>query len=176
MMLILGCGLGLIQTTEAEAAGASALEQRTQSFTIRLQGSVAEVTPLFGPVREAEWAPTWRPRFICPAVGEQREGVVFTTTNAKGKTRLWLLTDYDVKRGRVEYVLVTPGFTIDQIKIQVNPDRTGQSKATITYRHSALAPEGNEEVATLDADWAEQQRFHWERAINAVLTQRGMHD
>src|SRR5438309_11332549 len=37
------------------------LEQRTQSFTISLKGSVADVTPLLGPVREAEWAPGWAP-------------------------------------------------------------------------------------------------------------------
>ena len=42
------------------------IEQRAQSFTIGLNGSVADVTPLFGPVREAEWAPDWSPRFIHP--------------------------------------------------------------------------------------------------------------
>ncbi len=28
----------------------------------------------------------------------------------------------------------------------------------------------------LDARWAEQQRVHWERAINAVLTKGDAHD
>jgi hypothetical protein len=158
------------------AGGAVALEQRTQSFTIELKGSVADVTPLFGPVREAEWAPGWTPRFIHPAEGAQHEGVVFTITRANGKDRLWLLTAYDVKEGRVEYVFVTPGFTANEIKIRVVPDGEKQCRATITYRHSALAPEGNEEVAKLDGYWAEQQRLHWETAINAALAKGGAHD
>ena len=177
VLMMLGCGVIQIQAAAAGAAGgAAALEQRTQSFTIELKGSVADVTPLFGPVREAEWAPGWTPRFIHPAEGAQHEGVVFTITSANGKERLWLLTAYDVKEGRVEYVFVTPGFTANEIKIRVVPDGEKQCKATITYRHSALAPEGNEEVAKLDGHWAEQQRLHWETAINAALAKGGAHD
>ena len=97
------------------------VEQRTQSFTIILNGSVSEVTPLFGPVREAEWAPDWSPRFIHPVQGVQREGVVFTTSPGDGRDRLWLLTTYDVRNGRVEYVVVTPAFTANEIKIRVVP-------------------------------------------------------
>jgi hypothetical protein len=176
IMMILGRGLMLIQAAPAGAAGAAALEQRTQSFTIMLKAAVADATPFFGPVREAEWAPTWTPRFIHPAEGAQREGVVFTTTSADGKDRLWLLTAYDAKGGRVEYVFVVPGFMANEIKIQVIPNGEGQCKATITYRHSALAPEGNKEVAKLDALWAEQQRVHWETAINQALAKAGAHD
>ena len=101
-LMMLGCGLMQIQAATAGAAGTAALEQRTQSFAIVLRGSVADVTPLFGPVREPEWTPTWTPRFIHPLEGAQREGVVFTTTSANDKERLWLLTAYDVKEGRVE--------------------------------------------------------------------------
>jgi hypothetical protein len=161
---------------QAHAGEVPALEQRLQSFTITLKGSVKEVTPLFGPVREAEWAPSWTPRFIHPAKNAAQEGAVFTTRSANGKERLWLLTVYDVEHGRVEYVFVTPGFTANEIKIRVMPDGERKCKATIAYRHSALAIEGNEEVAKLDPHWAEQQRVHWEAAINAVLEKRGAHD
>jgi len=159
-----------------ETAAAVSLEQRTESFAILLQGSVADVMPLFGPLRETEWAPSWAPRFLHPPEGAQREGVVFTTTTSKGKERLWLLTTYDIKDGRVEYVFITPGFTANEIKIHVVPKGDRQCKATITYRHSALAPEGNEEVTKLDAHWADEQRAHWETAINAALARGGAHD
>jgi len=108
---IFACGLALVQTEFAGVGGKAVPEQRTQSFTIALNGSVADVTPLFGPVREAEWAPDWSPRFIHPAQGVQREGVVFTTKSGHGGDRLWLLTTYDVRNGRVEYVVMTPAFT-----------------------------------------------------------------
>src|SRR6266508_2459111 len=88
--------LALVQAASAGEVGtAAAVEQRTQSFAIVLNGSVSNVTPLFGPVREAEWAPNWSPRFIHPTQGVQREGVVFTTSRGHGRDRLWLLTTYD---------------------------------------------------------------------------------
>jgi hypothetical protein len=173
MMLALTC---VLMQNPAATAVAAALEQRTQSFTIALKGSVAEVTPLFGPVREAEWAPSWAPHFLHPPEGAQREGVVFATTTSNGKERVWLLTAYDAKEGRVEYVFVALGFTANEIKIRVVADGDRHCKATITYRHSALAPEGNEEVDKLDAHWAEQQRVHWETAINSALAKGSAHD
>jgi hypothetical protein len=167
--MIWAWGLALVQAALAGEADTAVVEQRTQSFTIGLNGSVGDVTPLFGPIREAEWAPDWLPRFIHPAKGAQREGVVFTTSSAHGKERLWLLTTYDVGNGRVEYVVMTPAFTANEIKIHVVPEGKQHCKATITYRRSALVPEGNEEVAKLDAHWAEEQRIHWETAINEAL-------
>ena len=164
------CSLAVVQLAVAEEAGRM-VEQRTQSFTIGLNGSVADVTPLFGPVRETEWAPDWSPRFIHPARGVQREGVVFTTTGGHGADRLWLLTTYEAGNGRVEYVVIMPALMASEIKIRVVPDGKQHCKATITYRRSALAPEGNEEVAKLDAHWAEQQQIHWEKAINETLAE-----
>lgn len=169
LFLFLLVGVG----TSAVVAGGPVLEQREQSFSIRLNGSVAQATPLFGPVREAEWAPTWKPRFIHPANRAQREGAVFTTTGVDGRERLWLLTDYQPATGYVEYVIVVPAFIASQIKIRVVPDGENRCQATITYRHSALDPQANSEVAKLDPDWAEQQRIHWETAMNAALGRDG---
>ena len=170
------CCLALLQAALAGEAGTAMIEQRAQSFTIGLNGSVADVTPLFGPVREAEWAPDWSPRFIHPAQGVQREGVVFTTTSGDGRDRLWLLTTYDLPNGRVEYVVITPAFTASEIKIRVLSDGERHSRATITYPRFALAPEGNTEVAKLDAHWTEQQQIHWETAINEALARDSIHD
>jgi hypothetical protein len=170
------CCLALLQAALAGEAATATIQQRAQSFTIGLNGSVADVTPLFGPVREAEWAPDWSPRFIHPAQGVQREGVVFTTTSGDGRDRLWLLTTYDPPNGRVEYVVITPAFTASEIKIRVLSDGERHSRATITYRRFALAPEGNTEVAKLDAHWAEQQQIHWETAINEALARDSIHD
>jgi hypothetical protein len=174
--IIVAWGLVLVQAASAGPTDAPVLEQRTQSFTIGLNASVADATPLFGPVREAEWAPDWSPYFIYPAQGVQREGVVFSTRGSNGKDQFWVLTRYDVRSGRVEYVVMTPAFTANEIKICVVPDGERRCKATVTYRRSALAPEGNGEVAKLDAHWAEEQRIHWETAINEALAKGGSHD
>ena len=154
-------------------AAAATLAQQTQSFTISLQGSVTEATPLFGPVREAEWAPQWNPHFVNPPEAAQRDGVVFLTHNAQGKERIWVVTEYDVKEGHVSYTFIIPGNSVATLKIHVQPDGERQSKATVTYCFLALAPEGNDEVNQHDAHWAEQQRVHWQTAINAVLAKGG---
>src|SRR5215470_15976906 len=119
--LIWMLGVALVETGFAGETGITVPEQRTHSFTIKSNGSVADVTPLFGPVREAEWAPDWSPRFIHPATGVQREGVVLTTTSAHGGDRLWLLTTYDVADGRVEYVVTATALVTTEIKICVAP-------------------------------------------------------
>src|SRR5262245_2097548 len=147
---------------------AAALSQRTQSFTITLDAPVADATPLFAPVREAEWAPHWAPHFLPPPVGTQADSVVSTTT-PKGFEQLWVRTEYDAAAGRVAYVVVTPGYMTNQITIRVTPAGEGRSRATVTYRHSALVARANADVERLDADWAAQQQAHWEAAVNAAL-------
>ena len=154
-------------------AMAAALVQQTQSFTISLTASVAQVTPLFGPVGEAQWAPGWAPTFLHPAEGAQRNGVVFTTTTPKGYEQVWVLTEYDVAAGRVAYVILTPGYDVKEIQIRVVADGPSRSKATVTYRDSALVERANDDVRRLDAQWAAEQSRHWEAAINAALVRKG---
>ncbi len=151
----------------------AALSQQTQSFTIFLNAAVADATPLFGPVREAEWSPAWAPRFLHPAEGAQREGAVFTTKTPTGYEQLWMLTEYDAAAGRVAYAIVLPGFTATTIAIRVVADGDRRCRATVTYRRSALVPDANGQVVRLDAHWAEQQQPHWEAAINAALARGG---
>lgn len=145
------------------------LAERTQSFTIALAGSVAQATPLFGPVREAEWAPDWKPHFLHPPLPAQRAGAIFTTEGHHGRERLWLVTTYDVAQGRVAYVFVSPGFSANEVRIEVTADGPNRSRATITYHRAALSPAGNEEVAVLTPQWADQQKLHWDQAMNAAL-------
>ncbi len=174
LFLLLG---GIAQIASAHSIVAQPLlEQRTRSFTIVLKGPVAEVTPLFGPDREKEWAPSWSPELLSPAETGQAEGLVFKTQDQDDKEKLWVLTTYLPKEGRVEYVCVTPGHSVNQIKIRVISTGVRQSKATVTYRRSAIAPAGNDDVRRLTTSWAEHQRKHWQGAINAVLEKRSAHD
>jgi hypothetical protein len=175
MKVLLGF-CGIVCLAFPTPAGSASLLQQEHSFTINLNASVASATPLFGPVRETEWAPDWKPHFLHPVDGAQREGVVFETTSGNGKTRVWLLTRYEVRQGRVEYAIVAPGVMAKEIKIHLSPDGARRCRATILYRHSALSLEGNEEVAKLTSNWAEAQRVHWQMAVNAVLEKKGRHD
>jgi hypothetical protein len=171
-LVLLNMAFGPEPVRAGEVIAPSPLQQRSESFTIALAGPVKEATPLFGPMRETEWAPDWKPRFLHPANGAQHAGVVFTTTGANGDERIWLLANYDVDLGQVDYAVFTPGLVVNEIKIRVGADGERHCKATITYRRSALTVAGNAEVARLDSHWAEEQQNEWERSINAVLTRR----
>jgi hypothetical protein len=71
---------------------------------------------------------------------------------------------------------MTRTFTANEIKIRVVPDGKQQCKAMITYRRSALAPEG----MTRSPNWMragqKQQRIHLQMAINEALAKGGIHD
>jgi hypothetical protein len=141
-----------------------------QAFTIHLNGSVAAVAPLFGPVRESEWAPEWHPQFRYPLLPGQLAGAVFITKTHNGQERIWLLTTYDEKEGRIKYVTIVPGITASEIDVQILPDGMNKTVATITYRHTALTDDGITEVEKLGPTWAEQQHDHWQTAINDALS------
>jgi hypothetical protein len=83
--MILLCGLALARANSAGVAGTAVLEQPNaivHDWVKRLDRGLYAV---FGPVREAEWAPDWSPRFIHLAQGVQHEGVVFTTASGHGR-------------------------------------------------------------------------------------------
>lgn len=164
--------VSLASSLGAPSPGATQLKQSTQSFTVIVEGSVPQATPLFGPVRESEWAPTWRPHFLHPPQGAQQEGAVFTALSGDGRERLWLMTEFDPNAGKVDYVFVSPGFTAAELKIRLAPDGARTCKVTVTYRYSALTAQGNEEVARLNSQWAEQHRIHWQRALDSLSGNR----
>jgi hypothetical protein len=145
------------------------LTQSTSTFAITLQAPPGRALPLFGPVREAEWAHGWSPRFLYPAGGAQREGTVFMTHDEDRGHAVWVLTDLDEADGRVGYVLVSPGFVLMEIKIRLAPVGEHQSRATVTYRRTALADAANHFVSGFTHEWEEKQQAYWEGAINAAL-------
>lgn len=153
-------------------AGRAPLAQSTSTFTLALNAPMDRAFPMFGPVREAEWAPGWAPTFLYPAEGAQRGGTVFTTAGGHGLhagTQLWVLTDYDATAGRVDYVVLSAGVAVVEIKIRLAPDGPQRSRATVAYRRTALAPAANEHVAGFTRQWESEQQAHWQQAINLAL-------
>lgn len=151
------------------------LAEQTRSFTFDLPAAVADATPLFGPAREQEWSPEWAPRFLHPAVPAQREGAIFTTVGHEG-TRLWVLTAYDPAAGRVAYLVTDPDVLVTHVSIVVVPVGNRTSRATVTYRRSALSERGNPRVHALTDEWAAGQARDWGTAIAAALKRSGRHE
>jgi hypothetical protein len=152
---------------EAGRPGARRRERRSISFTVK--GKPDAVFPLFGPVRESEWDPAWQPEFIHPSDGTQsHDGAVFIVRKG-GRESIWVMRRYDAKQRELEYVRVTPGYVVAEVEVSIAPAAGGQSRATVTYRYTALSDEGN----TFIAHWADEfpkTGPHWGEVINHYIT------
>ena len=123
--------------------------------------------PLFGPVRETEWSPTWQPRFIAPSGGSNtREGTVFTIESASRQT-VWILTEYSIPRLSIRYTAVGPD-RATEIHVQLTPMPGGHSEVRVTERVTALSREGEQIVSGFREHFATQGE-HWRSAIEASL-------
>jgi hypothetical protein len=155
--------LGQLACAQQHAGSAQA--RAAASIELHLNASADAAFPLFGPVRESEWAPDWSPTWIYPAVPLQSaEGAVFTTSH-RTEVASWVMTVYDTDKRTIEYVNFTPDYRVTQIFITVRPDTAATSIARVTYRVTALSPEGGEFVAHFAKEFPGEGP-HWEKAIN----------
>jgi hypothetical protein len=151
LSMFITCSLWAQEHAHAEAA-----------MTLHLNAAPSTVFPLFGPVREAEWAHGWNPAMLYPSDRVQVAGSVFTT----GKL-IWILTEYDESALRLSYAVVDPGVAAEQLEIVLKLSGSA-TEATVTHRWTALSESVNSRVA----NWAREfpaQREHWEHAINQRL-------
>ncbi len=136
---------------------------------LSLHGPAAAVFPLFGPVREAEWAVGWEPKFIAPVPAAQNpDGAVFTTRGRGGDDNIWVMTTYDPVECRVAYVVVRPGLVTCEIRIHVVAFGPAASSAEVWYRYTALTAAGNDFIERWLAHFPAEAP-HWEDALNGRL-------
>jgi len=155
LSLAISCALPAQTRAHAESA-----------MTLHLNAAPATVFPLFGPIREAEWAHGWNPTMLYPADRVQKAGSVFTT-GKPGKELFWIMTEYDQSALRVSYAVIEPGVAAEQLEIVLKASGSG-TEATVTHRWTALSESADSRVA----EWARDfpgEREHWEHAINHRL-------
>lgn len=148
--------------------------QVTRTMTLELAADADRAFPLFGVVRESEWSPDWAPSFLVPAEPAQsQDGAVFTTGDPESPTT-WVMTDYDPRRHVVRYVHVRPGHMLAQLWIQVRASSAHSASADVTYRCTALGPEGHADIEHFRGAFPSFQH-HWESAIGAALAGSSSH-
>lgn len=146
--------------------------------TVALDGPAGKVFPLFGPIREAEWAEGWNPAIHHrgDARDEDTEaigaGAVFTHMKGKADSH-WLLTTWDQPEGRAEYAVVVPGSWVCRITIRVRATESGRSSATVRYAYTGLDADGLALVDGYSQEAHEERIAGWARAINHYLETGG---
>ncbi|HEY0655210.1 MAG TPA: hypothetical protein VGD65_18880 [Chryseosolibacter sp.] len=139
---------------------------RTASFIVN--GEIEDVFPLFGPIREKEWAEGWNPEIIFSRSDLVEEHMIFrTSAPTDEKFYTWVITHYDPSQHLVEYTVSTANriwFIQVLCERQVN-----ETKATVTYTYTGLNTKGNElNRAALGKMYATDLK-DWQQAINHYL-------
>ena len=142
----------------------------TRSAALTLPAPPERAFPLFGPIREAEWAEGWQPDLVYAAspLGDE-PGAVFTTHHLNEPDTIWLVAQFDPKTCTIEYVRVTPGLRIARVTIICRPAPGGATHADVTYQFTALSEEGNHSVEEFSEAHYQHMMSAWQTAISHTL-------
>lgn len=139
---------------------------RTASFEVH--AGIDKAFPLFGPIREKEWAEGWNPEIIYGSPDHIEERFIFrTAVESDEKFYLWTITQFDPQQHLVEYTVSTQN-RIWFILVECKP-KGDHTTATVTYTYNGLNEKGNElNRHALQKMFADDLR-DWQEAINYYL-------
>jgi hypothetical protein len=160
------------ETNSAGALTSSQSEKRMHSereFTFDLPGTVAYLTPYFGPVKESEWSPDWKPSFLHPAGGGQVEGAIFQTVSEWGSA-LWVMDRYEPDQGKVGYVIFVPDTGITRYEITLTQSDPTHVSVRVLCTRTALNKASPKYIAEFEQYFAIQGP-EWQQAIRGILPQ-----
>jgi hypothetical protein len=139
-----------------------------KSATIFLHGRISNIFPLFGPVREMDWADGWSPE-IQYGNSDAELRMVFRTKSAFSAEGFyqWIITRYDLENHEVEYT-VSANDRIWFIEVECK-SHDESTLATISYTYIGLTESGHHRnLESLDRMFSENLS-DWEEAINYYL-------
>jgi hypothetical protein len=152
------------------SASTSKRISRTQSIT--LNAPLREVFPLFGPLRESEWAAGWEPQILYSTTGVVEEHMVFKTASQHGHGEpdyIWTVSKYLPDQAFIEYQVFTSE-RLWWITIQCREETPNlTTRAEITYTYTGLTDIGNAiNEKALQLMYAHDLQ-DWEESINHYL-------
>lgn len=144
-------------------------ERVSKTATIQIEAPIEKVFPLFGPIKEMEWAHGWNPQRIYPKEAIMEEHMIFQTksSNEHESHFLWMVTQLDFTKHIIEYTVQTPN-RIWTISVQCNPQNSATT-ATVIYCYTGLNDLGNELNKTALAQMYTDDLKDWEKALNHYL-------
>ena len=140
-----------------------------QRFAFIANAPIERVWPLFGADKERVWAPKWNPQFVHPIPVTDKEGMVFTVAHDHLRAT-WVNTQFDEKRGQIQYVYVIPDALVAVIHLKLTPQGQ-QTKVEVEYDRTALSPEADAHVRHM-AEGDRTSGPDWEKWVNGYLEGR----
>lgn len=142
----------------------------SRSANITLHAPPHKVFPLFGPVKEKEWAEGWNFYSIYPATDSVDEGFIFQTDphSHDSQRTTWIISRLDTIDTRIEYTLFSEN-RVTIIDIKCSDNGNGSTNAKITYTLTALNDKGNDIIEKMLAHMYAHNMIDWEEAIDYYL-------
>lgn len=143
-------------------------ERLHRSASILIDAPIEKTFPLFGPVREKEWAAGWEPEMLFTNNPLVEEHMIFQTKGHEGEGKYtWAVTTFQPERHLIEYTVST----IERIWfIRVECASQGEkTSATISYTYTGLTEEGNRKNKSAIERMYKHNLNDWQTAINYYL-------
>ena len=143
----------------------------TRTYTQRLVADTERVFPLLCPVREREWTRGWDPLAVYSISGFAENDCIFTTGEENPES-IWVITEFDPVRYRLEIVKVSPGMTVARIFIRLAENESGNTDAQVVYMYTAIGLEGERFVKEYSQEFFDGFMQFSESALNSFLDGR----
>jgi len=142
-----------------------------RSGVLRLDLPLARAFPFLTPEGERRWIGGWDPEYLHPGgrPDPPPPGTVFRTRHG-GEETVWLVTAFDAAAGAVDYVRLTPGSRVGTVSVRARAASEATTEAEVTYRLTAVAPDGNRKLEEMTADAYDAMLRRWEGAIAAAAS------
>jgi hypothetical protein len=136
---------------------------------IDLNAPVEKVFPLFGPVREKEWAEGWDPEIIYSNTSLVEEHMIFRTKahHPSESHYTWVITQYDPEGYQIGYTVSTVN-RIWFIRV-VCKAAASRTTAEVCYTYTGLNEAGNDLNRKALGKMYARDLKDWEEAINYYL-------
>jgi hypothetical protein len=140
--------------------------EQTASFIVK--SKIEKVFPLFGPIREKEWATGWEPEIIYSNHPEVEEHMIFTTPGKlQGEQYIWVITQYRPFDFIIEYT-VSARDRIWFITVMCE-SQDKDTKVTVTYSYTGFTEQANQLNQNALKNMFAHNLKDWEEAINFYL-------
>jgi hypothetical protein len=123
-----------------------------------------DALPLFTAEGERRWVPGWEPEIL----GGDGVGSVFVTRMG-GRETVWVVVDYDPRRGVARYARQVAGVQAGLVEVQCRDSEEGRCAVRVRYSLTPLSDDAVADVAGfLDPPRFAESIADWKRLIVAA--------
>ena len=141
----------------------------TRTHVHRIDAAPARVFPLLCPVREREYLADWEATIIFSESGVAEKGCIFQTPNEGGDPTIWIITEHDATRGRIQFAMITSGSHASTLDVTLASTADDTTAVTFTYTSTALTDHGRKFLESATEELFAQRMATFEQSLNRHL-------